>query len=156
MKRFLWFCLSGLLLLASCKKQDDNYRASGNYLIIGRLSGYCYEPCAYFYLIQHGEVRKSGAVWDYREDLPYNNLAYAGTYELVKDLEQHLPDSLFQLRLQTFGQPNSHDQGCYYVILSRDQQRYQWIIDPDLQNDSTHFLQPLTAELGNLLDRLSP
>ncbi len=155
-KTYALLLLACTTIISACNKSNDKetIHASGNYLVTGYISGYCATPCSYFYLDQNDQLMASGAVQDYTDSLDFNTQCTAAQHALVVSIQASIPNTLYSLNNQNFGCPNCHDQGGYYLTVSKNNQLYKWRIDPDIIDSTNHFLRPLALQLRTLYAQL--
>ncbi len=154
-KTYTLLLIAGIILITGCNKNTEyNDNPPGNYIMTGYISGFCAVPCSYFYKAQNNQLKMSGAVRYYNDTTSFNNTGTTAEYNLVQSIEALIPDTLYTLNNQSFGCPNCHDQGGYYLTVSKNNQLYKWQLDPDVVDSSNHFLSAFTLQLRNILTQL--
>jgi hypothetical protein len=142
-----------IILFQSCSKQE--LTLDKEYVIFGKYYGECLTNCASFYKITGSESTMDTAINYYPSTVGFNfDLTLPDAkFQLVKNLKDEVPAELLNSNSQSFGCPDCHDQGGWYLETTVNGIKTYWIIDADtgqLPEYLTDFILELQIALDNL------
>lgn len=132
------FYLFFLLLFISCGDEEVNDPRENDYLIFGHFYGECIgEYCVEIYKLEDGKLYE-----DTNDNYPSNSGPYIGDflelsqdqYNLVKDLNGHIPEELIEIMDIIVGCPDCSDGGGVYLEIKEDGEIRYWMIDQFINN----------------------
>lgn len=148
-----------LFALFACERNqvspEDSQKT--DYLVFGNFYGFCIGKCVEMYRIDETGVYVDTEV-DAREfysrqlDFKWQKLSDE-KYEAVKNLTKKIPSELLNADEQTFGIPDAHDQGGWYVEVIQNRQKESWKMDT-VKERLPAYLQAFVADLENAKEAL--
>jgi hypothetical protein len=136
-----------IILLFSCRKQDDFLPNNSSYFAFGAYHGYCAGNCAHFYSISSGYLFQDN-MERFDGTLKFNSNALTqAKYALALQVKTDFPQYLLDRPNIVIGQPDAHDQGGVYIELVQNGVMKKWTIDPDVEM--------LPVEIRNYISALS-
>jgi hypothetical protein len=136
-----------IIVLFSCRKQDDYLPNNSSYFAFGKYYGFCFGNCAHFFSISSGKLYRDN-MERFEGALKFNGDALSkDDYSLAIPFKLDFPQYLSDRPNIVIGEPDSHDQGSIYIELLQNGVMKKWTIDPDVEK------QPL--EIRNYISTLS-
>ncbi len=153
MKNKILFSALACVLVFSCKK-DPVTPNSIDYFIFGVGYCECVGMCGEFYKYTTDALVKGDGGACVPEGHTYNGSALSDDdFAVAEALLISLPDDLYYAETTTFGCPDCHDQGAYYVEIKKEGVVKSWVLDPDADAIPA-FLVPFRQRLKDALDTL--
>jgi len=135
----------------SCKKDNTgSTTADKDYIVFGHFYGFCHgEQCIEIFKISAGKLYE-----DILDHYPGTENPYDGSYvlltdekyQLVKDMVNNIPNTLYQVNNHVIGTPDAGDWGGLYLEVTVNGQRRFWLFDKMKQN-LPEDLRPLADEI---------
>lgn len=156
MKR-IFFISAVLGILIACDKDEIEDLDKADYLLFGDYYGFCMgDGCVDIYKLSQDKLYE-----DSNDNYPSQNSNYDGNYtELtnaqyneVSSLLNNFPSELWLSESQTFGSPDSYDQGGIYIELKNNGETKKWNIDTDVSEQPaylTAFIEEIIAAITYL------
>ena len=152
MKKLMFLLLASGLFFQSCQKDEPVVTFDTEYVVFGVFAGFCVgEECVEIFKIENGVLYE-----DQKDNYPSFSDPYVGEYvqvddskyQMVKDLEDFMPDQLLDETETVFGQPDAADQGGYYFEIKRDGVQYHYRFDTfkDSNPDYLHDFLDVLAD----------
>jgi hypothetical protein len=124
---------SFLLLISSCKKEEDQSGEVPDYLIFGHFYGECIgEGCIEIFCLEPTRLLE-----DANDNYPNSNSFYAADFyplsteqfNSANGLMDYFPDTLLSMTETVIGQPDYADGGGLYIEYNVGSVRRFWLID---------------------------
>ena len=155
MHRLILIFLS-LLIFSSCKK-DIEVNLEEDYLVFGHFFGFCTgEAC-----IEIFKLENAGLFEDNSDNYPAYQHAYVGSfnalpgekYQSVKHLLHYFPIQLLEEKQTILGDPDTRNEGGFYVEVKVNGQKHFWLIDQNLTTIPS-YLHSFLEELKTAIEIL--
>ena len=122
------------VLFLSCEEKDCCFAPPAEYIVFGHFYGYCVgEGCIEIYRIDD-----QGLLEDTLDLYPGSTGFYSGDFNvqlpgekfnLVNDLESHIPAELWNETSVVLGQPDAGDWGGIYFEIKKGSTHQFWLLD---------------------------
>jgi hypothetical protein len=156
---FLLFLVIPFILCSSC--DTTPLPPASDYIIFGDFYGECAGPkCVNIYKIVDGQIFK-----DTTHKYPLRTSYYSGKWiklpnemlNFVNDSIYNIPAELIEEKANIIGEPDSRDQGGFYLEIYRNENykhiQLFWLIDTDL-NNVPNYLHNYLRTLESVIDSL--
>ena len=137
-----------VIIVSSCNKEKID---KNDYLIFGHFYGECIgETCVETYKLTNDKLYED-------QNDNYNPTSFDfielddDKFDEVNDLISYIPNSLVQEDDQTFGSPDSHDQGGLYISYYNEGDLKTWRIDQektDIPNYLHDFMDKVNEKIS--------
>jgi len=135
LKTILIMLVPVLLLTASCHKGGDEEETVADGLVFGTYYGFCTKNCVKMFEVHNSTLAKDDSVkyadltWNYK--FKTSRLLDKASLTKANALLGQVPKRLFSGGAQTFGSPDSHDQGGLYIEIETISGNYKFKLDMD-------------------------
>ena len=156
-KAALFILFPSILCTIQCTDSPTN-NTPDTYLVFGHFHGECFgEACVEIFKIENGNVYEDSLdIYPVISKMPHETdyvQLLKEKYELVRDLQNHIPDELMLEDSMVIGQPDAGDWGGLYLETNKTGDLKYWLIDKKKSN-IPDYLHAFTDSLNAAIQRL--
>ncbi len=153
--KFSFLLLVPIVLLAGCCKHNQQHNTRVERLVFGTFYGECAGNCVNIYSLDRLTLQK-----DEYAAYPSLDPAYVITptstmsvakFNAAKHLLFEVPAELLPLSSNTYGAPDSHDQGGMYVEVYQGATRQRFMIDNENTADQSAALITFKEKIDSVM-----
>ena len=125
------FVVLMMMLFVSCEDTQE-LDPEEDFIIFGQFDGYCYGGCDAFYRVDDSRLLKSlGERYSKEGFYPFNTFEELSNdkFNLVNDLSDFIPPSLWDDLSTHIGKPELSDAGVYYFEIQNDSIHRHWAFE---------------------------